>query len=387
MNRRFSKQSVAALLVAGGVVLMHGAASAANLSVCIDQASATAARDQKLAEAVARREGVQLAVARFDSSGDDDGFSLKDFKKLIGKRCSLVLGYPMDVTDGAAPGDLMVTKPYDHAGFVLVVPASSSAKSLAELPSGSSVAVTYMTAPNLYMLNHRSLLPDVHESDTETLKSLTSGAVKAAMVWGPTLSAYLAATPGAAGLKAYPLDEPHARFNVVALYGPEGAADAARFQMAVADLDSSGGAGKASDAEGGAVTPGGAPPPAAAPSPAPHADSGALPALYTAAQAAAGHAKFIGNCQMCHGSKLQGISGPALKGPNFASAKSAFTVSDVFTIVSQNMPASQPGTLPPNDYVDIMAFLLQQNGYPAGATPLTFAGAGASKVALLWHGS
>jgi mono/diheme cytochrome c family protein len=365
----------AALLVAGGVVLTHGIAGAANLSVCIDQSSASAARDQTLAEAVARREGVQLAVARFDSSGDDDGFSVKEFKKLIGKRCSLVLGYPMDATDGSAPGDLMATKPYDHAGFVLVVPASSSARSLADLPDGTSVAVTYMTAPNLYMLNHRNLSPDVHETDTETLKSLVSGSVKAAMVWGPTLNAYLAATPGA-GLKSYPLDEPHARFNVVALYGPSGAADAARFQTAVAGLDGS----------GGAVTPGGAAPAVAAPPPAPHADSGTLPALYTAAQAEAGHAKFIGNCQMCHGAKLQGISGPALKGPNFASAKSAFTVGEVFTIVSQNMPASQPGTLPHDDYVDIMAFLLQQNGYPAGATPLTFAGAGASKVALLWHG-
>jgi len=358
----------AALLVAGGAVLTHGAAAAGNLSVCIDQSSASAARDQKLAEAVARREGVQLAVARFDSSGDDDGFSVKDFKKLIGKRCSLVLGYPMDVTDGAAPGDLMATKPYDHAGFVFVVPESSPAKSLADLPDGTPVAVTYMTAPDLYMVNHRNLTPDVHESDTETLKSLTSGAVKAAMLWGPTLDAYVAATPGGVKLKSYPLDEPHARFNVVALYGPDGAADAARFQSAVADLNGASAVRKVASVQDGT------------------AGAGALPALYTAAQAASGHAKFIGNCQMCHGAKLQGISGPALKGPNFASVKSAFTVGEVFTIVSQNMPASQPGTLPPDDYVDIMAFLLQQNGYPAGSTPLTFAGAGASKVALLWHG-
>jgi mono/diheme cytochrome c family protein len=365
-----ARRLFAALLVAGGVVLTHGAAAAANLSVCIDQSSASAARDQRVAEAVARREGVQLAVAHFDSSGDDDGFSVKEFKKLIGKRCSLVLGYPMDVTDGATPGDLMATTPYDHAGFVFVVPDSSPAKSLRDLPNGSQVAVTYLTAPNLYMLNHRNLSPDVHESDTETLKSLTSGAVKAAMVWGPTLDAYVAATPGGVKLKAYPLDEPHARFNVVALYGPDGAADAARFQSAVADLNGSGAVRTVAAVEGGTAGAGG----------------GALPALYTAAQAALGHAKFIGNCQMCHGAKLQGISGPALKGPNFASAKSAFSVGDVFTIVSQNMPASQPGTLPPDDYVDIMAFLLQQNGYPAGSTPLTFAGAGASKVALLWHG-
>jgi mono/diheme cytochrome c family protein len=383
MTRRVAGQWLAAWLVACGAVLTHGAASAAGLSVCIDQSSASAARDQRLAEAVARREGVPLAVSHFDSSGDDDGFSVKDFKKLIGKRCALVLGYPMDAADQSPPGDLMVTKPYDHAGFVLVVPDSSPARRLADLPDGTQVAVTYMTAPDLYMLNHRNLASDVHETDMETLKSLTSGAVKAAMVWGPTVGAYVAATPGAPKLRIYPLDEPHARFNMVALYGPDGAGDAARFQTEVAALDAAGELPEGADTpvHSGSITHAAA----AVPDPQPQAGGG-LPALYTAAQAELGHAKFVGNCQMCHGAKLQGISGPALKGPNFASAKSAFTVSDVFTIVSQNMPASQPGTLPQDDYVDIMAFLLQQNGYPAGSVPLTFAAAGASKVALLWHG-
>jgi len=110
------------------------------------------------------------------------------------------------------------------------------------------------------------------------------------------------------------------------------------------------------------------------------------PALYTSDQAKAGAQKFTDNCEQCHGTHLEGRAGPALKGPNFASPKSAFTVSDIFTIVSQNMPASQPGSLQPNDYVQVMAFLLQQNGYPAGTSTLTFDGAGASKVPLLYHG-
>ena len=46
------------------------------------------------------------------------------------------------------------------------------------------------------------------------------------------------------------------------------------------------------------------------------------------------------------------------------------------------MPASNPGSLQHDDYVQIMAFLLQQNGYPAGAKELTFEDAGASKVAF-----
>ncbi len=112
----------------------------------------------------------------------------------------------------------------------------------------------------------------------------------------------------------------------------------------------------------------------------------APPAVFTADQAKAGAQKFSDNCEQCHGAQLEGRAGPALKGPNFASAKAAFTIGDIFTIVSQNMPASQPGTLPPDDYVQVMAFLLQQNGYPAGSKPLTFDEAAASKVPLVYRG-
>jgi mono/diheme cytochrome c family protein len=112
----------------------------------------------------------------------------------------------------------------------------------------------------------------------------------------------------------------------------------------------------------------------------------APPALYTAAQAAAGHVKFLGNCASCHGPTLAGRAGPALKGPNFANAKSGFSVSDIFNIVAQNMPASNPGSLEPDDYVQIMAYLLQQNGYPAGTTALDFNGASTSKVPLVYRG-
>jgi mono/diheme cytochrome c family protein len=108
--------------------------------------------------------------------------------------------------------------------------------------------------------------------------------------------------------------------------------------------------------------------------------------LYTDAQASTGHIKYLGNCAMCHGPKLTGRAGPALKGPNFANAKSAFSVSDIFNIVAQNMPASNPGSLDQGDYVQIMAYLLQQNGYPAGSKALDFNGASTSKVPLIYRG-
>jgi mono/diheme cytochrome c family protein len=116
------------------------------------------------------------------------------------------------------------------------------------------------------------------------------------------------------------------------------------------------------------------------------AGGGALPALYTAAQATAGAAKYSDNCEQCHGAKLEGRAGPALVGPNFASVKAAFKVRDIFSFINENMPATQPGSLPRQDYVEIMAFLLQQNGYPAGAAKLTWGVASSSPVPLLYQG-
>ena len=361
-----------------GVVLLHGAAWAGEkLSVCIDTASNSAARDERLASAVAKAEGVELSVEHFDGANDDDGVSVKEFKKLLGERCALLMGYPVDQTDGFTPPGLLTTKPYDQTGFVLVEPAGAAAKTLADLPKGTSVAVTFETAPNLYFLQHPNVLPDVHGSDAETLQTLVDGKVKAAMVWQATVQAYLAKSPGK--LDVYPLAEPHARWNVVALYSARASAQAERFNTQIAAMHHA--------SMEPAITPDGFDPAMVrkagfdAPS-----GGGAVPALYTAAQAKAGMGKFLGNCGMCHGAKLQGISGPSLKGPNFASEKANFSVSDVFTIVSQNMPATNPGSLEHDDYVQIMAYLLQENGYPAGTTALTFDGASQSKVPLRYQG-
>jgi hypothetical protein len=40
-----------------------------------------------------------------------------------------------------------------------------------------------------------------------------------------------------------------------------------------------------------------------------------------------------------------------------------------------------------DDYVNVMAYLLQQNGYPAGGTKLVFDQALNSQVPLLYHGN
>lgn len=222
------------------------------------------------------------------------------------------------------------------------------------------------------------------------------------MLWQPTVVRYLASRHESDRFNYHVLDEPHAQFNLVALYDQEHAPAAVAFQAAISALEASGQLSKllAPYAETGTAMPsnrgkmamlkrstaGGSIDRRCGAKKAAPAAAGSLPALYTSAQADDGKIKFLTYCAMCHGPNLEGRSGPSLKGPTFASAKADFHVSDVFTIVANNMPATAPGTLKHDDYVMIMAFLLQQNGYPAGTTALTFDDATKSKVKLLYHG-
>ncbi|HEY0198397.1 MAG TPA: c-type cytochrome [Rhodanobacter sp.] len=387
------------VLLMAALLACSSAASAAEFSVCIDKSSPTAPMDTALAHAVATQEGSTLKIRLFDGNGDDDGFDLKEFNKLAKTDCSLVLGFPIDADAHDVPAGLQATTPYGHTGFVLVTPKASKASTLDQLPRHSDVAVTYQTTPNLYFVDHPGVQADVHMTDTDTLKALEHHAVSAAMVWQPTVVRYLASRHEAARFAYHELDEPHAQFNLVALYDGDHAAAAETFDKAIAALADSGRLSTvlAPYAQTGEAA--GARHARTAWLPrsrsaglmarscgAGASKSAATPALYTAAQADSGKQKFMDNCAQCHGPTLEGRAGPALKGANFAPAKANFHVGDIFTIVSQNMPATEPGTLPHQDYVEIMAFLLQQNGYPAGSEALTFDEAKLSKVKLIYRG-
>lgn len=107
------------------------------------------------------------------------------------------------------------------------------------------------------------------------------------------------------------------------------------------------------------------------------------PALYTAAQA--GREAFEQHCASCHDQRLQGLVGSALEGPIFASAKAGYTVREILLFLSVNRPAYAPGSLTARQYLDIMSFLLQQNGCPAGTAALTGMLASTSAVPLRYH--
>ena len=84
----------------------------------------------------------------------------------------------------------------------------------------------------------------------------------------------------------------------------------------------------------------------------------AAPAVYTAEQATAGGDLY---------------QSPALVGQGFADmvAAQGMTAQSLLTVTAQTMPQDKPGTLTPEQYAAITAYVLQKNGYPAGSELLS----------------
>jgi mono/diheme cytochrome c family protein len=113
------------------------------------------------------------------------------------------------------------------------------------------------------------------------------------------------------------------------------------------------------------------------------APKGVNDGIFTAAQADRGKAVFGTNCAACHGDKLEGgTSGPELSGPGFTGGYTNGDAMALFNKISQDMPSSAPGTLMPEQYADVMAYVLNVNKYPAGKTDLPKDGAGLKAVKM-----
>ena len=100
-------------------------------------------------------------------------------------------------------------------------------------------------------------------------------------------------------------------------------------------------------------------------------DGGHAPALYTRAQALQGKEVYRQYCVECHGKDLQGALGPALAGPGFLQTAQSnhWTLYIIQYLAMNTMPLHSPGTLSPEQYANVLAFLLAANCYPAGDKP------------------
>jgi alcohol dehydrogenase (cytochrome c) len=97
----------------------------------------------------------------------------------------------------------------------------------------------------------------------------------------------------------------------------------------------------------------------------------APPTVYSAAQAGAGRAVYQASCASCHMPDLTGRNeAPQLAGNNFMNAWRSRSTRELFEKIQATMPPTGD-TLSTEQFLAVTAFILQANGAPAGAQPLT----------------
>ena len=96
-----------------------------------------------------------------------------------------------------------------------------------------------------------------------------------------------------------------------------------------------------------------------------------LDGVFSTAQAERGKSHFVsGRCAECHRPDLSGDRGPALKGDAFLAHWENGSVHSLFDKIRETMPATGPTEVTDEAKADIVAYLLQSNGFPAGKTEL-----------------
>ena len=92
--------------------------------------------------------------------------------------------------------------------------------------------------------------------------------------------------------------------------------------------------------------------------------------VYTVSQAASGRAAYDETCATCHATDLKGSVGPPLSGSAFLAGWGGRTSSELLAHIKTTMPPGAEGSLADEQYLDIVAYVLQSNGHAAGDRPL-----------------
>ncbi len=94
--------------------------------------------------------------------------------------------------------------------------------------------------------------------------------------------------------------------------------------------------------------------------------------VYTSDQASRGRSAYRDECTVCHLEDLRGDGvSPALVGTSFRLQWDGQSVGDLYATIRATMPQGAPFIMSPQEYVDIVAFILSRNEYPSGAVELS----------------
>jgi alcohol dehydrogenase (cytochrome c) len=98
---------------------------------------------------------------------------------------------------------------------------------------------------------------------------------------------------------------------------------------------------------------------------------------FTAEQVNRGQDQYANACAVCHLPSLQGaFEAPALKGADFQNQWRGKQVSELLAIINETMPLQAPGTLTGAQLVEIVAYMLEQNGLSPNESALVGSSAG-----------
>ena len=97
-----------------------------------------------------------------------------------------------------------------------------------------------------------------------------------------------------------------------------------------------------------------------------------LDGVFSEAQAKRGEDAYQGSCAQCHGNDLISVDSetPSLTGPRFKAQWVGKTLAERFELIRTTMPSTNPGNLDDQTNIDILAFILKFNDYPAGKRDL-----------------
>jgi len=97
--------------------------------------------------------------------------------------------------------------------------------------------------------------------------------------------------------------------------------------------------------------------------------------VFTAEQAGEGKTTYEVSCAGCHAKDLTGRDGggqgPELAGPAFTKKWELQTLNQLYSEIKTRMPRNQPASLTNEEYLNIVAYILQANKFPAGEQPLS----------------
>jgi mono/diheme cytochrome c family protein len=98
----------------------------------------------------------------------------------------------------------------------------------------------------------------------------------------------------------------------------------------------------------------------------------AIALSFTELQVTQGKLAYQHNCMDCHGTTLDNgeFGGAPLRGSYFRNKWGNGSVANLYAYTKNKMPPDRPGVLSDKVYTDLVAFLLQANGYESGGREL-----------------